>query len=44
MEDDLNPLMITVSEVTVDQKFQEAKLGDIEDRLRRNNLRFLGFP
>lgn len=30
--------------MAADHKSQEAKLGDIEDRLRRNNLQFLGFP
>lgn len=44
VEDDLNPLMIHVRDLSADNKAQEAKLGDIEDRLRRNNLRFLGFP
>lgn len=42
-EDDLTPLMVTVVEVAVDHKSQESKFGDIEDRLRMNNLRFLGF-
>lgn len=31
VEDDLNPLMVTVHEVAVDHKSQVAKLGDIED-------------
>lgn len=43
VEDDLNPLLMQVRDMTAD-KSQEAKLGDIEDRLRRNNLRFIGFP
>lgn len=44
VEDDLTPLMLTVWEVVVDHKSQEAKLWDIEDRLRRNKLCFLVFP
>lgn len=44
VEDDLNPLLLQVRDVTENNKSQEAKLGDIEDRLRRNKLRFLGFP
>lgn len=44
VENDLNPLMMQVRDVAADHKSQEAKLGDIEDRLCRNILRFLGFP
>lgn len=44
MEDDLTPLMTMVREVAADHKSQQSKLGDIEDRLHRNNLRSLGFP
>lgn len=43
VEDDLNPLLIQVRDMMAD-KSQEAKMGDIEDRLQRNKLRFLGFP
>lgn len=44
VEDDLHPLLLQVRDMSADNKSQEAKLGDIEDRLRRNNLRFIGFP
>lgn len=35
---------MTVRVVAADHKSQEAKLGDIEVRLRCHNLRFPGFP
>lgn len=38
VKDDLNPLMVQMRDVTADHKSQEAKLGDIEEWLRRNNL------
>lgn len=44
VEDELNPLLVQVRDTAANYKSQEAKLRDIEDRLRSNNLRFLGFP
>lgn len=44
VEDELNSLLVHVRDVAVDHKSHKAKLGDIEDWLRRNNLHFLGYP
>lgn len=43
IEHALTLLMVMVQEVAADHKSQESQLEDIEDRLRWNNLRFLGF-
>ena len=44
LEDETHPLQGSVRELRQAQTYTADKLTDMEDRLRRNNLRFLGFP
>lgn len=44
LEDERRPLQASVRELHQTQESTIDKLMDLEDRLRRNNLRFLGFP
>lgn len=44
IEDALHPMTDDLRSHSQDLKEHTTKLGDLEDRMRRNNLRFIGFP
>lgn len=44
MEDTVNPLTADFRSQQQDLWDHSDKLGDLEDRMQRNNLRFIGFP
>lgn len=44
IEDTVHPISANLGLQQEDSKERTVKLGHLEDRMRRNNLRFIGFP
>lgn len=44
LEDTVHPMSVTIRDTTSEMAALRAKIDDLENRSRRNNLRFVGFP